>query len=69
MKAQLMHKDDFTREIFLRLLARWDIKDKAGAQALAKASAQIAEGFTEAFGKTLDGKPTRQGALAKETTR
>ena len=39
--------EEFVKEIFLHLLDRWDVKDKASSKNLAKYSYQIAEGFME----------------------
>lgn len=66
MKSQPLHKDELVKDIFLRLLERWDIKDKAGARGLALASAQIADGFTEAMREVMDGKPVSPKAPPKE---
>ena len=38
------HKE-MAREIFLALVDRWDVKDQASAENLARASWEIAEGY------------------------
>lgn len=39
--------EEFIKEIFMALLDKWDVKDKASAKNLAKHAVEIAEGYAE----------------------
>ena len=51
-----MSEEELAREVFLNLVAKWDVKDRASSHALAKASYAIAEGFLDITRDHLAGK-------------
>jgi hypothetical protein len=51
-----MSEEELAREVFLSLAPRWDVKDKASAHALGKASYVIAEAFLDVTRDHLAGK-------------
>ena len=56
MKIGLVKHEALARDIFIALLDRWDVKDKASAEVLARASVQIADGFVEVAQEAFDSK-------------
>lgn len=47
MATKKNEKSEMAKSIFLALVERWDVKDRAGAAHLARTSFEIAEGYLE----------------------
>ena len=54
--AKKSGKEEFVKEVFVALLAKWDVHDKSGAQKLAKACLEIADGYYEVLDGALAAK-------------
>lgn len=55
-------KEEFVREIFLALAARWDVKDRHSSQALARHCIEIADGYYDVMEQAFAAKKPEKPA-------
>lgn len=56
MKSTVIHRDELAKEVFLKLVNRWDVKDRSSAANLARCALEIADGFIEVSDGKFAGK-------------
>lgn len=54
--AKKSGKEELAREVFVALVAKWDIHDRAGAKILSKHCLEIADGFYDSMDSALASK-------------